>query len=402
MESRSAHNLWPYFRSLQTAPKPIADVKDFKGRSASGINFASQDYLGLSTHPSVQDAAIAAMREFGVHSSGSGAVQGDTRLALELQSELSELLGFEHVLLFPTGWAAGFGSIVGLVRVYDYVVMDELSHACLQQGAHAATQRVVRHEHLSVDSVRKHLAEIRGDDARAGIMVVTEGLFSMDSDTPRIEALQDVCREFEATLLVDVAHDLGALGPGGTGHLGLQGMVGKVDLVMGSFSKTFASNGGFLATSSEAPLRFVRAFGGPWTFSNALSPVQAGVVREALRIVRSDEGERLRGDLLRNVGALRDAFASHAIECMGAPSAIVPVPVGAERVGRFASGLLRERGVHANLVEFPAVAVGASRFRMQVMATHVEAQSREAAGIVAGAIADAAAAFAGEGGNGRA
>jgi 7-keto-8-aminopelargonate synthetase-like enzyme len=395
VETRRAANAWPYFRTLQSAPRPIADVEDFSGRTASGINFGSQDYLGLSTEPSVLDAASSAMREFGVHSSGSGAVQGGTRIARELAEGLAELLEVEHALLFPTGWAAGFGSIVGLVRHYDYVVMDNLSHACLQQGAYAATQRVLKHDHLDVGSAREQLQEIRSSDVKGGILVVSEGLFSMDSDTPDIGALQDACREFDATLLLDVAHDLGELGPGGTGALGVQEMLSKVDLVMGSFSKTFASNGGFLATSSGSTLDFVRVYGGPWTFSNALSPVQAAIVLRALEIVRSADGERLRADLLRNVNALRQAFAERGIECLGSPSAIVPVPVGSEKVGRLACSLIYERGVHANLVEFPAVPVGDSRFRMQVMATHHEEQAVQAAEIVASAIAEAKSGFEG-------
>jgi glycine C-acetyltransferase len=395
VETRRLANAWPYIRMLQGAPRPVADVEDLNGRLATGINFGSQDYLGLSTHPSVIDAAARAMHEFGVHSSGSGALQGNTRVGGVLEGALCELLETSHVLLFPTGWAAGFGAVTGLVRHYDYVVMDEFSHACLQQGAHAATQQVIRHDHLDVGAAREHLREIRSGDAKAGVLVISEGLFSMDSDTPRIQALQDACHEFDATLLLDVAHDLGALGPGGTGSLGIQKVLGKVDLVMGSFSKTFASNGGFLATNFEPALLFVQSYGGSWTFSSALSPVQAAVVLEAVKIVRSDKGDELRAALQDNVDALRGAFSALGIECMGSPSAIVPVPIGSVEVGRLASGLIHARGVHANLVEFPAVPVSGSRFRMQVMATHTPAQAVEAAGVVASAIAEAQAAFGG-------
>src|SRR5262249_46158784 len=149
---------------------------------------------------------------------------------------------------------------------------------------------------------------------------------SMDSDTPDIAALQGACREYEATLLVDVAHDLGAMGPGGGGALGAQGLLGKVDLVMGSFSKTFASNGGFLAAHSPAVKQFAKYFANPHMFSNALSPVQAAVVSAAILIVRSPEGDVLRQRLFAAVQALRDGFARHGIDCYGTPSAIVPVP----------------------------------------------------------------------------
>jgi glycine C-acetyltransferase/8-amino-7-oxononanoate synthase len=196
-----------------------------------------------------------------------------------LEEELAETLGTEYVLLFPTGWAAGFGVVTALVRPYDYIVMDELAHACLQQGASAATQNIVRIRHLSTDAAREAICKIRSNDTRNGILVITEGLFSMDADSPDIVSLQTTCREYNATLLVDVAHDFGAMGPGGTGQVGSSGMLGKVDVVMGSFSKTFASNGGFVAVRSRAAKQFIQIYAGPWMFSNALSPIQAAVIR---------------------------------------------------------------------------------------------------------------------------
>jgi 7-keto-8-aminopelargonate synthetase-like enzyme len=216
----------------------------------------------------------------------------------------------------------------------------------------------------------------------------------MQSDSPRIDLLQGACREYDATLLLDCAHDLGAIGPGGTGQLGIQKMLGKVDLVMGTFSTTFASNGGFLASNSEPALRYVRAFGNTWTFSNALSPIQVAVVRQALRMVRSKEGERLRGQLMTNVLALRERLTADGLVCIGEPSAVVPVLAGDDRVARIASGLLHKEGVHVNLIEFPGVPIDASRFRLQVMATHTHEHVRWAAGLLAAAISEASSATA--------
>lgn len=269
------------------------------------------------------------------------------------------------------------------------MILDNLAHACLQQGAHAATKNVLRHAHLDCESVLQHLQTIRATDTKNGILVVTEGLFSMDSDSPDLARLQALCHEYEATLLVDVAHDLGASGPGGTGLLGIQNILGRVDLVVGSFSKTFASNGGFLATNSRAVKHYVKTFGGPHIFSNGLSPVQVGVVKEAISIVSSKEGACLRADLLDAAIILRYALASNNIHCIGGPSAVVPVPIGNEKQGRIASLALQQRGVFANLVEFPAVAVGTARFRMQVMATHTSEQIHTAAQMVTESIQEA-------------
>lgn len=400
VQARRDAALWPYMRSLEAPPRPETTTRDESGRPLPGKNFGSQDYLSLGSHSAVHEAAISALMELGPHSASSGILQGNTKLSRALETSLAEFLELEHVLLFPTGWGAGFGSIVGLVRAYDYIVLDKLAHACLQAGSFAATQRVVRNEHIDVADVRSRLEAIRKDDAQGAVLVVTEGLYSLDSDSPAIEALQDTCRELGATLLVDVAHDLGALGPNGTGQIGIQGMLGKVDLVMGSFSKTFASNGGFLASNSGGAVDFVRAYGNTATFSNALSPMQAAVVNQALEIVRSEEGDRLREDLLRAVNVLRDGFSAVGIECPGSPSAIVIVPVGDEAVGRVAARLLTERGVLLNFFEFPAVVLGDSRFRMQVMAAHTEDQVRTVAPTIAEAIADARTALGESGANG--
>jgi glycine C-acetyltransferase len=280
----------------------------------------------------------------------------------------------EHVLLFPTGWAAGFGLIVGLVRPNDHILIDQLAHACLMQGARAATPNHAFFRHNSVEDVRRRLVKIRARDAQNAILVVTEGLFSMDSDSPDIAALQQVCHEHGAVLMVDVAHDFGASGPGGTGQIGLQGMLGQVDLVMGSFSKTFSSNGGFVATREPSVKQHLGIYGGPHIYSNALSPVQAGVAIEALKIVRGAEGDTLRSQAMDNILRLRSGFEARGIECLGNPSNVVPVMTGDETLAKWTGRLLEENGLLANLVEFPAVARGKSRFRFQVMATHTEAQ----------------------------
>ena len=278
MQSRAEYGLWPYSRALEKAAGPHTTVSDSTTTTREGINFASQDYLGLSRHPSIAAAGIEAMREFGPHSAGSAVLLGNTRLSLELEQHLAALLGMEHVALYPTGWAAGYGAIAAFVRPRDHIVIDHQCHACLQQGAAAATPQINHFIHNDAVDLKARLAGIRAKDARNGIMVITEGLFSVDSESPDLAAFQAACSEFGATLLVDVAHDLGALGPGGGGMLAAQGLLGKVDLVMGSFAKTFASNGGFLASRSPAVKQFAKYYGNPHMFSNALSPVQAAVV----------------------------------------------------------------------------------------------------------------------------
>jgi glycine C-acetyltransferase len=388
-DARRREGLWPYSRSLESAPQAAGAVRSETGTRASGLNFLSQDYLSLSTHPAVVDAAHAALRDFGLHSAGSAMLGGNTAPGLALEAALAEAVETPHVALFSTGWGAGFGTITALVGPDDYVVLDTLSHACLQSGATAATRNVVRFRHRDNEAVRRHLRKIRSRDAQNAILVVTEGLFSMDSDVPAIEELQGICHEWGATLLVDAAHDFGAMGPRGTGSVGAQRMLRKVDLLMGAFSKTFASNGGFLATRSAAVRQFVRVFGGPHIFSNALSPLQAAVVARALGIVRGAEGDALRDTLGANIAALRGELNRRGIDTLGVPSPVVPVVVGDAAVARVAARMIFERGVFVNLVEYPAVPVRGSRFRMQVMAGHTVEQARAAGTVVAEAIHEA-------------
>jgi glycine C-acetyltransferase len=388
-DARRQAGLWPYSRSLDTAPRPACAVRSETGTGAVGLNFLSQDYLSLSTHPRVLAAAQRALTEHGLHSAGSGMLSGNSAATLGLEAAVADTLGMKHVALFPSGWGAGFGTITALVKPDDYVVMDTLAHASLQSGANAATRNVVRFRHLDNDALRRHLKKIRARDTRNGIMVISEGLFSMDADVPQIEEMQAICHEWGATLLMDIAHDFGAMGPGGTGSIGAQGMLGKVDLVMGAFSKSFGSNGGFLATNSPAVRQFVRVFGSPHIFSTGLSPLGAAVVTESLSIVRSEEGDALRTRLFDAIHTLRGELNRRGIETIGSPSPVVPVAVGDAPVARLAARTIFERGVFVNLVEYPAVPLRGSRYRMQVMAGHTPGQARAAASVVADAIHEA-------------
>jgi 7-keto-8-aminopelargonate synthetase-like enzyme len=388
-DARAKDGLWQYARSLDGAPYPIASIRDEAGLGARGINFASQDYLSLASHPQVAEAAERALREAGPHSAGSAVLLGNTRISLALEQAIAALVQTEHVALFPTGWGAAFGAITALVQAQDHIVIDQFAHASLRQGANAATPNVSINRHLDVGHVRQLLGAIRARDLEHGILVVTEGLFSMDSDTPDLAALQALCHEFGATLLVDVAHDLGAMGPGGGGCIAQQGMLGKIDLVMGAFSKSFASNGGFVATASRSVKRHLQLYAGPHMFSNALSPVQSAVILECIQIIRSEEGDSLRADLMRNIMGLRAMLADEGLTCMGINSPIVPVLIGSEKVSRLVGKMLFEQSVFVNQVEFPGVPVGASRLRLQLMSNHNMQQIKRAAPVIGQTVARA-------------
>ena len=367
---RRQNGLWPFSRATDLGPRTEVLATDDRGINMEGVNFASQDYLSMSSHPAIRETALSAIERYGVHSAGSAALVGNTTHSVALERKIADFLQMEDCLLYPTGWGAGYGVIRGLVRSSDHIVMDALAHTCLQEGANAATRNIYLFRHLDLAHCRRWLEKIRSTDTENGIMVVTEGLFSMDSDTPDIAAMQELCNEFNATLMVDVAHDLGALGPGGRGHIGAQDMLGKVDIVMGSFSKTFASNGGFVAVKERPVKEYLRFYSPTTTFSNAMSPVNAAIVLKAFEIIDTDEGQVLRDELMANVLELRRQVREAGLDYYGDPSAIVAVKMGSEGLARLVSRELPELGLLANLVEYPAVGKGAARFRMQVMAKH--------------------------------
>jgi glycine C-acetyltransferase len=389
LDRRAELNTWPYARTLQQQPASETVLLSQNARRVSGMNFGSQDYLGLAGHPGVVNAAKTAIDRYGLHAAASPMLQGNTVPGRALESALGDVLQSEHVILFPTGWAAGFGTITGLVRPGDSIVIDQLAHSCLMSGARAATQNVYLFRHNDAEALRNRLSKLRAKDTENAILVVSEGLFSMDSDSPCIEAMQNVCREFDAVLMMDIAHDFGASGPGGTGQIGVQKMIGKVDIVMGSFSKTFATNGGFMATNSRSAKQFLGIYGGAHIFSNGISPVQTATALEALRIVRSEEGAALRARSFDNILRLRAGFESRGIECLGDPSNVVPVMCGDEVVAKITSRLLEENGLIANLVEYPAVPRERARFRFQVMASHSDEQIDRAVDVFAKCMAEA-------------
>ena len=215
---RRANGLWPYARSTSSAPKTHCTALTDDGVSIDGVNFASQDYLSLSSHPAIKAAAMQAVAEYGVHSAGSAALLGNTRQSLGLEARISAFLKGREVVLYPSGWSAGFAAVQGFVRPEDHVVMDVLAHSCLQEGARAATSNIHYHGHLNLRGLERRLQKIRANDTTNAILVVTESLFSMHADTPDLAAMVGICRNYNAQLLVDCAHDFGCIGDDGLGQ----------------------------------------------------------------------------------------------------------------------------------------------------------------------------------------
>ncbi|MGV3548883.1 aminotransferase class I/II-fold pyridoxal phosphate-dependent enzyme [Rhizobium sp.] len=373
-QERVEHKIDPYQKYSTTRVGNFIEGAHRDGTPFQGHNFASQDYLSLASHPALTKAAIGAIETYGLHSAGSAALMGNTALSVALEKRLASFLGFDDVVVFPIGWAAGYGAVKTLVKPHDHVVIDILAHACLQEAARDATDNVHLHSHMNVKAVESRLARIRREDETCGILVVTETLFSMDSDFPDVAAMQAVCNQYNATLLVDCAHDLGALGATGRGKLEDFDLVGKVDILVGAFSKSFASMGGFVATNNKGFRFGLRGQCGPSTFTNAMSPVQAASILAALDIVEGEEGKVRREKLMHNSLRLRAGLEEAGFEVLGKPSAVVPMLIGDVLLARLMTRYAVEFGGIVNLVEHPAVARNACRWRLQVMADHTDEQ----------------------------
>lgn len=382
IDENSKYGYFPLFRHHVTAPAIHSTVIGWGGQRYEGLNFASQDYLGLSKHQTVIDAAINACKLYGTHSAGSEPMGGGLGEAKQLEHELADFIEHEHVVLFPTGWGAGYGGIKALVRPYDYVVLDSLSHDCLQHGAKASTSNVSYFAHNDLNSLIKRLERIRNNHPDVAILVVTESLFSMDSDHADLSKFVQICKQFNAYSLVDVAHDLGSIGIEGKGILSEFGVLADVDFLIGSFSKTFACIGGFFASHSKGVSYYVRAYSGSYTFSNYLIPFQVAAIRTALSIVRSSEGTLLRQQTLANAELLRNHLQNNGLEVYGRISPMILPAIGEERMARRAYKNCLENGLILNEIEYPACRRGAARFRLQVNPSHTEKDIKKASEII--------------------
>jgi 7-keto-8-aminopelargonate synthetase-like enzyme len=314
---------------------------------------------------------------------------GTTPVLVDLEKALAMALGRDDCLVFPTGWAAGFGVITGLVRPYDTLVLDVLSHRCLMEGAYHITREPVFFRHNDLDDLRSILHQARERDSTNGLFVVAESLYSMDSDSPDLPALVRLVHEFGGILILDIAHDFGSMGRRGLGLLEqLDGTGMSVDVVMGSFSKTFAGTGGFVA-ADQPVVEFLRIHTTSYVFSNAISPLQAAAALACCNIIFADEGCQLRERLLTNVLALRAALDRAGCRVGGTASPIVPAFVGSEGEARLVARQIVRNGLLANLVEYPAVPRGKARLRFQVMSSHQDNEISAGAEILARSLQEA-------------
>lgn len=332
----------------------------------------SNNYLGLADHPRVREAAAEAALAWGAGAGAARLISGNMAPHRQLEERLASFKGYEAALLFGSGYLANVGVISALAGRGEVVFSDELNHASIVDGCRLARAETFVYRHGDAE----HLAWGLKEAGERASLIVTDGVFSMDGDVAPLEDLAGLARSHSCRLMVDEAHATGAIGPGGRGSVAAAGLSGDVDLVVGTLGKALGSYGAYVCSNAELSeylLNTARSF----IFSTALPPPALAAAMAALELLEAEPErvERLRA----NAATLRRSLAGAGLEVGGAPSQIVPLEVGdAERTMELCERLL-ERGVFAQGIRPPTVPAGSSRLRFSVMATHEEAELREAA-----------------------
>ena len=371
LKAAREHDLLPYFREVEGEPGPVVEME---GRER--ITLGSNNYLGLTTHPSVKQAARDALEAYGTGLTGSRFMNGTTPLHLELEREIADWMGTEEALVFTTGYQANVGCIATLLEVGDTVICDSGDHASILDAVMMSRARIRPCGHNRVDKLEKMLK--RAADDGGGVLVVVDGVFSMEGDLSPLPEVVALCREHGARLMVDEAHAVGVLGAAGTGACEAYGVAGRVDLRMGTFSKSLASCGGFIAGPAEV-IDFLRVQARAFMFTASAVPAAVGAALGALRIIRSKEGRELIARVLENARYLQRGLAELGF-LVASPTEmpdgsdlltpIVPVLIGDDWKAVTFWKELYDHGVYANVALYPAVQPGSALLRTSVMATH--------------------------------
>jgi 8-amino-7-oxononanoate synthase len=365
-------DLLPYFHTLTSAALPVVEME-----GAERIMLGSNNYLGLTDDPRVLQGARDALETYGTGLTGSRLLNGTIPLHLELEAEIADWMGTEDAIVFTTGHQANVGTLGTLLAVGDTVVADSGDHASILDGCLLSRAKLRPFRHNRLDKLEKMLQRAQGDGG--GVLVVVDGVFSMEGDIAPLREITALCERYGARLMVDEAHGAGVLGARGAGTAELLGVEDRVDLRMGTFSKSLASCGGFVAGPREV-VEYLRISSRAFLFTAAAVPAAVGAALAALRVVRSADGPPLLAAVLDNARYLRDGlqergFAVVAPQPVGpgegdVVTPIVPVLIGDDWKAGLVWKALYDRGVFVNTALHPAVPPGGALLRTSVMATH--------------------------------
>jgi 8-amino-7-oxononanoate synthase len=365
------HDLMPYFRLLEGPAGPVVEME-----GAKRIMLGGNNYLGLTGDDRVKQAARDALDRYGTGVTGSRFMNGTLPLHLELEAELADWMGTEDALVFTAGYLANVGAIATLLGPGDTVICDTGDHASILDAVSMSRARIRPYRHGRLDKLESMLERAEGDGG--GVLVVVDGVFSMEGDVADVPAIAGLCREHGARLMVDEAHGVGVLGARGTGACELFGVEDEVDLRMGTFSKSLASCGGFLAGPHDV-IDFMRVQSRAFMFTASAVPAAVGAAREALRVIRSEDGPALFARVLDNARYLHSGLSELGFEVAPATTApdgselvtpIVPVVIGDDWKAVLFWKALYDAGVYVNVAIYPAVQRGGALLRTSVSAAH--------------------------------
>jgi 8-amino-7-oxononanoate synthase len=364
-------DLLPYFRVLESPAAPVVEME-----GAERIMLGSNNYLGLTADPRVMQGARDALERYGTGLTGSRLLNGTLDLHVALEREIAEWMGTEDALVFTTGHQANVGTLGTILAPGDTVIADSGDHASILDGCLLSRAKLRPFRHNRLDKLKKMLERAHEDGG--GVLVVVDGVFSMEGDVAPLPQITELCRLHGARLMVDEAHGAGVLGARGAGTAELLGVEDRVDIRMGTFSKSLASCGGFIAGSHEV-IDFLRITSRAFLFTAAAVPAAVGAALAALRIIRSDDGPPLFARVLENAEYLNRGLHDlgfHVVEPQPLPDGstvvtpIVPVVVGDDWKAVLLWRALYDAGVFVNVALHPAVPPAGALLRTSVMATH--------------------------------
>jgi 8-amino-7-oxononanoate synthase len=362
-DDTKALGTYPYFRLIETGQGTEVVVDGHKM-----LMLGSNSYLELTAHPKVKERAIEAIRRYGTGCAGSRFLNGTLPIHLELERRLADLVGKEAALVFSTGYQTNTGVISCLIQRGEYILSDKLNHSCIVDGAQLSAGTMIRYNHNDMRDLERRLAEL---PVSAGKLIVADGVFSMEGDICDLPGIVRLASKYGAQVMLDDAHAIGVLGPGGAGTAAHFNLTDHVDLIMGTFSKSLAAIGGFIA-SSERVINYLKHHSRPFIFSASAAPASVAAVLAALDIMR-DEPERIER-LWENARFMKQGLDALGFDTGASQSPVIPVVIGdlerCFKVWRW----LHDQGVFVNPVVPPAVPPGRALVRISLTAGHTRQQ----------------------------
>jgi len=368
VEELKSNRIYPYFTPISSSQETEIEL-DGKRLLMLGSN----SYLGLTTHPKITEAVHDAVTRYGSSCAGSRFLNGTLQLHEELERRLADFVGKEQALVFTTGFQANLGTISTLIGKDDIVITDKTDHASIIDGARLSYGRMYRFNHNNIEDLERVLQNCEGNGN--GKLIVIDGVFSMDGDIADLHGITAMSEKYGAAVMVDDAHGLGVLGPKGNGTAAHFGLDDKIDLIMGTFSKSFASIGGFIA-GDKPIIEYIQHIARSMIFSASLPPAQVAAALASLDIIEA-EPER-RAMLWKNTHFLNNGLKHLGFNTGISETPIIPVIVGDDLLCFQMWRDLQDRGIFVNPIITPAVPPDQALIRVSIMATHTEDQLRTA------------------------